>query len=428
MAVVKYHVNDEGNVGKCGAKNSCPFGGETGFEDHYATPEEAKKAYEKKMEGNSGSSSSLKSDPNTKHLSKIKRALAQNAADFKARDAWRDKTLEKELEAKFSREEIDELLNMKIFAGESTIGYGGMNKNSDKFYGVTFSPNPKFEEEEALRKLHKALEDGDVSPDEISIVEKDGKTSLIINPYGHEGYAVERSFNEANRQLNNYFPPKRFDAKWKLERNSLVELKSMAKAAGIKPMPTRRAEIVNKLLDHQLGETTLRTPQASYGEGMGEVLTITTDNKVMAEALKRVKSANDNGTLRIGSARNPFSRGVLFYDDRDMSSDDKAQMIKDNVVAEELSKRIEPSVDALRKVSRNGVLVRPSSNGDLKDLSEGKYWVDFRAKNLDHDKYLSRDDNVYGYFNEKEINDMANGDYTALSESNKEKKAQGYSY
>lgn len=43
----KFHINKKGEVGKCDAGiSSCPFGGESGSDNHYETQDEAKEAYE----------------------------------------------------------------------------------------------------------------------------------------------------------------------------------------------------------------------------------------------------------------------------------------------------------------------------------------------------------------------------------------------
>lgn len=42
----KYHVNSKGETGKCSAKTKCPFGGETGVENHFSTEKEARAFYE----------------------------------------------------------------------------------------------------------------------------------------------------------------------------------------------------------------------------------------------------------------------------------------------------------------------------------------------------------------------------------------------
>ncbi len=47
----KFHVNGKGEAGKCSASNGkCPFGGETGTENHYDTVEQAQAAAEKLLE------------------------------------------------------------------------------------------------------------------------------------------------------------------------------------------------------------------------------------------------------------------------------------------------------------------------------------------------------------------------------------------
>lgn len=45
----KYHVNHNGEVGLCGAKFKCPYGGNSGVENHYDTEVEARAAYEESM-------------------------------------------------------------------------------------------------------------------------------------------------------------------------------------------------------------------------------------------------------------------------------------------------------------------------------------------------------------------------------------------
>lgn len=47
--MARYHINDEGNVGPCKAMVQCPFGDLD--EDHYASAEEARSAYERSVRG-----------------------------------------------------------------------------------------------------------------------------------------------------------------------------------------------------------------------------------------------------------------------------------------------------------------------------------------------------------------------------------------
>lgn len=55
--MAKYHITAKGNPGVCRAKIKCPFGDLE--KEHYATKEEARTAFEKKMEESSAQSSSL---------------------------------------------------------------------------------------------------------------------------------------------------------------------------------------------------------------------------------------------------------------------------------------------------------------------------------------------------------------------------------
>ncbi len=45
--MAKYHINGKGEAGRCSAqKGKCPFGGDL---EHYSTPGDARRAYEKFM-------------------------------------------------------------------------------------------------------------------------------------------------------------------------------------------------------------------------------------------------------------------------------------------------------------------------------------------------------------------------------------------
>lgn len=53
--MARYHINNSDEVGKCKAsKEGCPFGGETGEENHYNDPEEAQREAENRLEKKHG--------------------------------------------------------------------------------------------------------------------------------------------------------------------------------------------------------------------------------------------------------------------------------------------------------------------------------------------------------------------------------------
>lgn len=82
----KFHVNPEtGKVSQCRATgDGCPFGGETGTENHYESAAEAQSAYEKQMEGHALPSTQKP----TSHISATElNAQAKTSADFKVQMA-----------------------------------------------------------------------------------------------------------------------------------------------------------------------------------------------------------------------------------------------------------------------------------------------------------------------------------------------------
>lgn len=90
----KFHVNAEGNPGKCSAEISCPFGGES---EHYATQDAAREAYEKKMSSEAVPAASSKNSASDAEVSKAIYALISSGDDSylynsKAAENWAKKT------------------------------------------------------------------------------------------------------------------------------------------------------------------------------------------------------------------------------------------------------------------------------------------------------------------------------------------------
>jgi hypothetical protein len=92
--VSKFHVNAEGNPGKCSAAISCPFGGDS---EHYATQDAAREAYEKKMSGEAIPAASSKGSVTDAEVSKAIYELISYGDDSylyneKAAENWAKKT------------------------------------------------------------------------------------------------------------------------------------------------------------------------------------------------------------------------------------------------------------------------------------------------------------------------------------------------
>lgn len=90
----KFHVNAEGNPGKCSAAISCPFGGES---EHYATQDAAREAYEAKMASEAIPAASSKGPASDAEVSKAIYELISYGDDSylyneKAAENWAKKT------------------------------------------------------------------------------------------------------------------------------------------------------------------------------------------------------------------------------------------------------------------------------------------------------------------------------------------------
>ena len=63
--MIKWHINDKGEVGRCSAtKGNCPFGGASGLENHYSSREEAVKTVASSMDGFSNLGTASKKQSN----------------------------------------------------------------------------------------------------------------------------------------------------------------------------------------------------------------------------------------------------------------------------------------------------------------------------------------------------------------------------
>jgi len=80
--MVKWHINDKGEVGRCSAtKGNCPFGGATGLENHYSSREEAEKVTASSMEGFSNLGTASKKRP-TESFQNTKTSIRKSLVDF----------------------------------------------------------------------------------------------------------------------------------------------------------------------------------------------------------------------------------------------------------------------------------------------------------------------------------------------------------
>lgn len=104
-----------------------------------------------------------------------------------------------------------------------------------------------------------------------------------------------------------------------LWRMKVADIRGELKAAGVSPLPRKRAELETEWCRwkaSQLGEQ-VRWP-AFFGAG--ETLVFRADSGPTADIVTALTDAVRSGTLGVGSASSPFSTGMFFYDTRDETS------------------------------------------------------------------------------------------------------------
>lgn len=354
----KYHINNHGYINECRAKEKCRFGGASGLDNHYSSINKARQAYEEK--NNSDVFAVSNKNPDKSHLPKIKKALATFRKDLKARKNPGVNTLSDTIRGGFTQMDIDKVSSNYPMLGESTISFRPFSYGNTPVAVIDFKLDKS--QQEQLKNIYNNLESGNISSDSVSVVEKDGCTTFTIN-------------------------------------------------AGVRDRLDKRVASKAKI------KSSAGKAQVSLDKR--EIFSISSDDKVMSEALKQMKEAHDFGALRM-SDPDETSSFTHLYDDRDLSREDKEEQIKRDVIRGELLRRAKPIENELQKISQPGseIELSPVIVSSMKDLSEVEYMVDFKPTNFE-DVSILPNNRVVGIYNEKQIRSMLSGDYDAVIQRSK---------
>lgn len=408
----KFH-NSEDGPRPCHANvKACPVGG-----DHYDSLETAQKAYEDEMSKSVGIFNKLmtKKDPNTAHIREAEKRIKASEKDLKARDArqGKDTVIHQLYREGITDDDLKKVMELELNNREAGIGYLSTSEGSDMIVGVTYTGDYRAEEEWGLAHISKSLAEGTFKKDDVRFFEKDGKGYLLIK--GERSYNFEEdaknSLKTADNRFSNYVDYDERSKQFSLERKSVAQLRSEFKGK-IKPLPTKKSDLINAVLDLERPKDFVKHPQGEFH--LGNALAIVSDNPAMIATMRHAKDAHDNGSLRVGSSSNPFSNGVVFYDERDISRDDKINLIK----SEEATKAaVDYISETEKKLKENGRVYAnsPRVGPELKDVRDSKYWLNYSPKN--HKQ-------IFGWFNKDDLDKIANGDFSPWEEqeNNKNKR------
>lgn len=427
----KFH-NSENGPRPCKAQSpqTCPIKDEQGKDvPHYSSKEEAQKAYEKKLEARHSVIGGLfKKNKNTftAHIQKADKKVkaAQNEIDRRNARQFND-TVHQELlrDQHFDENDFKKLLETKLNQNEAGIGVLDVLEGDDEVIGVSYNADYRYEEEQGLRDIHAYLEKGQPEKGAFEYVEVDGKG--VLNIRGSSGYSygdpAEIRQKNQDKALDTFKNHRRLDsdlfrAELYYSRLSVAQLREKLKGK-VKPLPKTKDDLVKAAaeLKYPAPKDQVKTPQGEFHNGKS--LSIVSDNPTMMAMMKKTVESHDNGTLRMGSSANPFSRATMFYDERDISG----RQVESNIRQEEANDAAINHVSSeTKKMEQNGELLAISPQLDVDgDVRESQYYINYLPKgNFDQQAHgIDRSsNNIYGWYSKEDMEKIANNDFTPFVE------------
>lgn len=406
-----FHLTENGPKPCTASVRDCPVGG-----THFTDKEAAERAFEFKADKKFsplGALKKKKADPFTRHISDAEKRIRSLEKDMLVRDARQENgTIYHEFLAEgVTAEELEERFNEETNLRQGGLSYVRTEEGAVRAIGLSYGGDYKAEEEYGAAAIGKALRNGDFGPDDVLLYTEGDTTFLAVR--GERGYGwtndpktnelVAREAEKAKKRYDEYVPYEQSDLRWKLRRLPMAELRAELKGKVV-PLPKSKDEAISEVIKLR-SEKTYRTP--AMGEFQtGKALVIATKDPVEAKMMQKLKESHDGGNLRLGNSANPFSRGVSFYDDRDLTREHKSDLIRTEEAMKSSTAYI---ADTKTKLSANGSLfaVSPRVDGDLKDVRDSTYWLNLSPRN--HKQ-------IFGSFNKEQLERIASGDYSDVPE------------
>lgn len=207
--------------------------------------------------------------------------------------------------------------------------------------------------------------------------------------YGRRTPGYVDHFNTDTTDIHEFFH---------LRDHKVPELRGLAKAEGIKPLPARKEELIYAILGVR-NEGQQRDSWPGWFQS-GRQLILRADNGLVADALAAIAAAATSGNLAIGNGGGVFHSGIFLYDHRDESKQLKvdreaafdwydAQMAELKPVAEKVAADI-----------GYYALGNPSERQDDAGNSTVEYWLNSHTTRKAHDGRQ-----IYGWFTLQELED-----------------------
>lgn len=410
-----WHISPRTNkLERCSAtKRGCPYGGQ-----HYSSKEQGENALRLKQE--------IFSDATELLQNKKKRIN-----EFDLRDQHQPFTVYNQLlKEGFTEEDITGLLSEDLGNRMAGLGIVKAPEGDSPILGVIYTGDYRYEEENGLAKISEALSKGTLDPKTIELQEYKGATVLVIPKPPTNRY--EGDLGEAEKSATVAVAYKRFkeiDIPSHLlygNRKTMAEMRAELKG-NVKPLPTNRKDLELAYLKFKHPEE-FSAPPKSVGEfHTGRALVIVADNPIMASTMRKVKAASDTGNLRVGGSSNPFSRGVVFYDQRDISGNHQKQILAQQQAeklsyerVESVKKKLDARNNSIASYDQGNLYALQSNASPSTPPGQEKYFLNYGLPR--NKRTADGGTQIFGWFTKEQLEKIADGDYSPYEEQERERE------
>jgi hypothetical protein len=189
------------------------------------------------------------------------------------------------------------------------------------------------------------------------------------------------------------FPTSGYSLKWK----KIPELKEIAKELGLVKLPTKKTDLIARILQSDAYRASAETPDIWPGWFHdGTALILKADCGIVAETLNLLYEASLAGTLALGGGEMIFGTGLSFYDGADVGP--RLQQERTDMILwrAEQAKALEPVMVELENRGYNMIRIGKAQIQELEDGTEViRYWLNGNINQYSR--------NVYGWYSLEEL-------------------------
>lgn len=352
----------------------------------------------------------------------------KNKIDLKERESRQGKgTLYHQLlRSGLTKEMLNERLSYKL--NQEEVGWGTLStydKDEDPVIGLVYTGEYRHESERGIATIAAKLEAGALADEDVKYFEDSKGRGVLVIAADVRHYArsaagdevIERRINTLNDKWNkslDAFTSEQSQFRYNNYR-TVKEMTDELKAEGLKKIPTKRKELEIFYTKHNVKGEVKRSPGIGNLHH-GDYLVIMTEDQPTKDLMSKIEDIHKSGNLRMGSSANPYSRGSMLYDQRDLgpkSADWNRKTSEAQNKALEMVDGIKHKlIEKTTKDRFAGSLYSLSStNADANttDFDGVKYWLNYSPKGFRQ---------IMGYFTKEELEKIADDDFSVVPQKN----------